>query len=225
MDITIHKFVEKSMVDGPGVRAVLFFQGCPIECFGCQNKHLWEKRQGATLSVKDVARKLAGMAAENGGNVTISGGEPFAQVRALSELLRLLKDVYGVKNIIVYTGYLWEYLTSANLPIDTHCSVLAALSRIDTLVDGPFIKALDDPFITYRGSRNQRPIDVQASLKSWGDPSVGPVILDWNLPEISIDTAGSVVLPAGLVKDFEDIGQVEKSRMCGQTKGLPDEKP
>ncbi len=197
---------------------MLFVQGCPIECPGCQNIHIWNKANGRVEPVEDVAQTLANLAGP-GGQVTISGGEPFAQPMALSELVRLLKDVHGISHIIVYSGFTWEYLTSPELPVDLHCSVIAALSRIDVLVDGPFIKALDDPFIAYRGSRNQRPIDVKASLANWGDPDIAPVVLDWGFTEIAIAADGSAFIPVGLVQDFADLGGVNKTRMCGQTKG------
>ena len=219
LNVKVHKYQANSLVDGPGERAVVFFQGCPIECPGCQNRHLWDKSQGELETVENVARRLATMAGPNG-QITISGGEPFAQPRALSALVRLLRDVYEVAHLIVYTGFTWEYLTSPDLPVDLHVSVIAALSRIDVLVDGPFVKALDDPFISYRGSRNQRPVDVQASLANWGDPSVPPVTLDWDAAEIAISLDGSAFVPVGLVKDFADLGSVNKTRLCGQTKGV-----
>lgn len=219
LNLRVHKFVESSMVDGPGCRSVVFFQGCPIECPGCQNRHLWDKSAGTMIPVEEVARQLSVMSKQTGGNVTISGGEPFAQPRALAVLLRTLRDVYEITHVIVYTGFTWEYLTSPDLPVDLHVSVIAALSRIDVLVDGPFVKALDDPFISYMGSRNQRPVDVQASLENWGDPSVPPVTLDWDAAEIAISANGAAFVPIGLVSDFSDLGSINKTRMCGQTKG------
>lgn len=210
--INYHKIEARSLVDGPGERTVLFMQGCSIHCPGCQNIHLWEHKRGFTDDTDTMAFTLAYLAGE-GGNITISGGEPFEQPMALAALLRALKDKHGIGHVIVYSGYTWEKLTSGDLPADVAVSVLAALSRIDVLVDGPFIKALDDTRITYRGSRNQRPIDVQASMQAGY-----PVVLDWDEPEIVIAGDGSVVLPIGLAAEFAEIGQVVPTRMCGQTK-------
>ena len=216
LQMSIHKIEARSLVDGPGERTVLFMQGCTIECPGCQNIHLWKKENGRVESVEAIAETLANLAGP-GGQVTISGGEPFAQPRALAILLRELKEVYGIAHVIVYSGFTWEALTSPDFaPFDVHFAVLAALSHIDILVDGPFIKALDDPFIAYRGSRNQRPIDVQASIKSLD----GPVVLDWGFTEIAISESGNAFIPVGLVQDFADLGGVNRTRQCGQTKGF-----
>jgi len=205
--IRISHFQSRSFVDGPGERAVLFMQGCPIECPGCQNRHLWTPFGGRLESEIDVADTLVNLAQEHG-NITISGGDPFAQPMALLCLVQRLREYPQVKHIIVYTGYVFENLVKA---ID---STTAALDYIDVLVDGPFIREMDDPLITYRGSRNQRPIDVPASLK-FGRA----VLLDWDHPEIVISPEGDAFMPVGLVKEFEEIGDVEKTRRCGQTKG------
>lgn len=205
--IRISHFTRKSFVDGPGERVVLFVQGCPIECPGCQNRHLWEPFGGRLESPIDVADTLANLALEHG-NITISGGDPFAQPMALLSLVQRLREYPHVKSIIVYTGYVFENLVKA---IQT---TTAALNYIDVLVDGPFIREMDDPMITYRGSRNQRPIDVPASLK------LGQaVMLDWDHPEIVISPEGSAFMPVGLVKEFAEIGDVENTRRCGQTRG------
>jgi anaerobic ribonucleoside-triphosphate reductase activating protein len=200
--IRISHIEARSFVDGPGERAVLFVQGCPIECPGCQNKHLWPASGGRMENEIEVALSLAQLAI-NHGNVTISGGDPFAQPASLLRLLQNLREFASVKHIIVYTGFLWEHL------INYH----NILKLIDVLVDGPFIRSEDDTLITYRGSRNQRPIDVQASLAA-GEV----VVLDWDNPEIVIDTDGTAFLPVGLVEEFKEIGDISKTRRCGQTK-------
>lgn len=216
--MSIHKIEAKSHVDGPGERTVLFTQGCAIHCPGCQNRHMWEIEDGRVEPVDEIAKTLKALAGP-GGSVTISGGEPFAQAGALAELVRQLKTVYGITHIIVYSGFTWEFLTHPEQPVDFHISVMAALSYIDVLVDGPFIKALDDPFIAYRGSRNQRPIDVKASFENWCGMTLEPVILDWGFTEIAIATDGGVFMPVGLAPAFAELGGTNKTRRCGQTKG------
>lgn len=210
MQINFHKIEAKSYVDGPGERTVLFMQGCPIECPGCQNRHLWPVQGGRMAPVMDVANTLA-ILAGRGGNITISGGEPFAQPVALGQLLYLLKTVHGIGHIIVYTGYLlWQ--------AHSICSTMYGhdpFDYIDVLVDGPFIKALDDPLITYRGSRNQRAIDVQASRRNQR-----VVTLNWDHPEIVITPAGNALMPVGLASEMAELGEIHKSRMCGQTREM-----
>ena len=204
--IRIDHIQARSFVDGPGERAVLFMQGCPIGCPGCQNTHLWDAFGGRAENEIDIAYTLAGLSIEHG-NVTISGGEPFAQPVALLKLVHTLRMFPTVKHIIVYSGYVYENLVQA---IN---GTTAALRYIDVLVDGPFLREMDDQTITYRGSRNQRPIDVQASLK------LGQaVMLDWDSPEIVIPANGNALLPVGLVREFQEIGTVATARRCGQTK-------
>ncbi len=93
--------------------------------------------------------------------------------------------------------------------------VNSIFSNIDVLVDGQFVREQDDPYISYRGSRNQRPIDVQASLAS-----KEIVMLDWDSPEIVIDLSGNAFMPIGLVNEFEELGSSDITRRCGQTKGF-----
>lgn len=200
--IRIHHIQARSFVDGPGERTVLFMQGCPIECPGCQNQHLWAPLAGRLENTSEVAEILSGLALGHG-NITISGGEPFAQPMSLLRLIQRLREYPHVKNILVYSGYLWEDLLK---------QYPEALSLIDILVDGPFLRSEDDTLITYRGSRNQRPIDVRASLRT------GQVVtLDWDSPEIIIPADGNTLLPIGLVREFQEIGTVESTRRCGQT--------
>lgn len=195
-----------SHVDGPGSRTVVFLQGCSIGCRGCQNKHLWPAPGGKLEATLDLALAIMDHANPN---ITISGGEPTDQ---LSELWNLLYDLRenGAKHIVVYTGRTWEQLQSLT---DGPVLFEHLLPLIDILVDGPFILERDDPLITWRGSRNQRPIDVRATLAT-GDL----VVLDWSRPEIVIDGNGNLHLPAGLASGFQPAGDLMPSRRCGQTR-------
>ena len=209
--VRINKVVEESYVDGPGRRTVVFFQGCPIECVGCQNKALWSANGGDAYDEEQLAKWLAFLA-RNHGNVTISGGEPFAQVKSLAKLVWYLKRE-GVQNIIVYSGYTWETLLNPLTGVMTW--VKTVMENIDVLVDGQFVRELDDPFITYRGSRNQRPIDVQASLCE------GKVItLDWDNPEVVITADGNALMPVGLAVEIATADILSNTRMCGQTRPI-----
>lgn len=209
MTIQMHKIIATSTVDGPGERTVLFAQGCAIGCKGCQSKHLWNPRGGREERVFDVAQTLA-MLSSRHGNVTLSGGEIMMQPEALAELVWRLRQA-GVKHIIVYTGYTWEALLSPVHP--AYPWMKQILENIDVLVDGPFIKKLDNPFLIWRGSTNQRPINVPESLAAGR-----VVILDWDNPRLVINPDGSVLLPIGLAPAFAGLGQVRESRMCGQSR-------
>lgn len=206
--IRMNKLQPHSFVDGPGDRAVIFFQGCPLACKGCQNRALWGTDGGRNVSEDAIAATLLMWSQ----NVTISGGEPFAQPEALAHLVIALRNG-GAKSIIVYTGYTWDQLMTHTHPAYPYMKYI--LSEIDVLVDGPFVKALDHNLINYRGSSNQRPIDVQASLDE------GEIILlDWDVPMMTVTQDGDLVLPVGLAMDFAETGSIEKSRMCGQTREL-----
>lgn len=145
-----------SIVDGPGIRSVVFFQGCIHHCRGCHNSGTWDVNKGTELSVAELLTELNSNAIV-GRAVTLSGGDPFLQVVELFNFVTALK--HNNYHICVYTGYLWEHIIS--VPLMCKC-----LPYIDLLIDGPFIveqKSLD---LRFRGSRNQRIIDVQASLST-----------------------------------------------------------
>lgn len=210
MKIRIHSIKPKSYVDGPGERTVVFVQGCAIGCKGCQNRALWPAEGGYLVEAKDLAQTL--VLTSKSGNYTISGGEPFNQVKPLAELVRELRRLRPQCSIILYSGYTWEVITSGMSGY--WLAVQEILDNLDILVDGPFIREQDDDLITWRGSRNQRPIDVQASLKAGA-----PVVLDWDSPEIVLDPEGAAILPVGLAVEFSGLGEQAQTRMCGQTKG------
>lgn len=207
MRIQINHIEALSHVDGPGERAVLFVQGCTIHCQFCQSKQTWSPSGGRTENVADIARTLSILALLHG-NVTISGGDPMFQPQALAELVDALR-AGGVRHILVYTGYTWEQLLDASHP--AYPFLKDILENIDVLVDGPYVRELDDDLITWRGSRNQRPIDVPESLAR------GTVVtLDWDSPRVVIDRAGNLSLPVGLASEFSTLGSIEPSRMCGE---------
>lgn len=209
MDVRINHIESVSRVDGPGVRTVVFFQGCSLACKGCQSRHLWPAEGGKAVKVADLAESLS-LLADHHGNVTISGGEALQQPAALAELVTELR-ARGVKHIIVYSGYRWEELLDDRHPVNPYLSEI--LSRIDVLVDGRFEALLDDAFINWRGSRNQRPIDVPATL------AAGQVVtLDWDTNRIIITETGDLILPAGLAGMLTGLGEVLPTRMCGSTR-------
>ena len=151
----IHK---NSVVDGPGIRDVIFFAGCEHHCKGCFSPESWNRDKGYDLEIQDIVSEL-----DMRNNVTISGGDPFHKKNRedLSKLLCYLK-VYEGKNIWVYTGYTFEELLQDIKSGDTTTAL--ALSYIDVIVDGEFHIEEKDLTIKYRGSRNQRLIDVSKTI-------------------------------------------------------------
>lgn len=210
----IAKIIHNSYVDGPGERAVLFMQGCSIRCIGCQSPHLQATEGGTHYEVNIAfayefvrqARAKQGLAHPL---VTISGGEPFDQANDLSELVFLLRD-QKVGHIVVYTGYRYEDLNIMGKGQDWLSTVL---SRLDVLVDGPYQMEHGAPGMQYRGSRNQRAIDMPATLKK------GEVVtLDWNRPEWVIKPNGNIIAPAPLARRLSQlgVGAMVATRRCGE---------
>ena len=144
-----------SIVDGPGIRTTVFCQGCPHHCPGCHNPETWEFGCGTPTEAETVLEIVRGNPLCRG--VTFSGGEPFAQAEGFAELAELLKaDGYEIAS---YTGYTFEHLRDRGTEAQRKL-----LSLLDVLVDGPFILAQRSLELVYRGSGNQRIIDVPNSL-------------------------------------------------------------
>lgn len=131
-----------SVVDGPGLRTVVFFAGCPHHCPGCHNPDSWAVEGGEDCSVQQVVEQIQQMGSHR---VTISGGEPFLQQQALYELVNVLSGY----DIYLFTGYRLEQLLDDDL-------ARRILSRIDGLIDGRYIQTLHDHSLAIRGSTNQR---------------------------------------------------------------------
>ena len=201
--------ITESFVDGPGRRAVLFLQGCPLACPGCQNKHLWPREGGREASPIDLSWQLFTANAEA---VTISGGEPFEQADSLALLLREIRKRAPHCHIIIYTGYTWQELMERAL---VNWAIVTIWRLADVIVDGRFLRDLDNGLMQYRGSANQRPIDVRATLERMErGGGIEPVVLDWDTPEVIVTTTGALLMPIGL--DLID-DPASKTRRCGQT--------
>lgn len=145
--------VAESIVDGPGIRYVIFVQGCPHHCVGCHNPGSHAPSGGTPSSVKQLWEKISALPHLDG--VTFSGGEPFLHAAALAEIGRLARAA-GL-NVMTYSGYTYERLLdmAKNDP-----SIHALLTVTNYLVDGPFLLEQRDLSLKYRGSRNQRILDV-----------------------------------------------------------------
>lgn len=146
-----------SVVDGPGLRFVIWLQGCIYACPGCHNPHTWDLEGGTPTMVRTILRKLPALMYHDG--LTLSGGEPLLQAEGLLPIAQYVKS-QGL-NIWCYSGATFEELLKENNP-----HKMAMLQYIDVLVDGRFVLALRSMDTPYRGSSNQCLVDVQASLKA-----------------------------------------------------------
>lgn len=146
----VMNILHDSVVDGEGLRTVIFFAGCPHMCKGCHNPKSWNINNGTEMTVDEVVQEVASNPLTD---VTFSGGEPFFQAKEVSQVAKRLKKLN--KNLWIYTGYTYEQLVSSN-----DCFTLELLSYCDVLVDGPFILEERDLTLKFCGSKNQRIIDL-----------------------------------------------------------------
>ncbi|WP_102407751.1 anaerobic ribonucleoside-triphosphate reductase activating protein [Parabacteroides bouchesdurhonensis] len=152
--LSIIDIIEDTTVDGPGFRTAIYAAGCPNQCPGCHNPESWDINKGKPVSTGEILEKVL---ADDFANVTFSGGDPMFQPEGFTELARAIKEK-SRKNIWCYTGYKFENIL--NNPKQAQL-----LKYIDVLVDGKFQQSLRDESLLFRGSSNQRLIDVKASLR------------------------------------------------------------
>ena len=152
--------MHESYVDGPGVRFVVFAQGCPHHCPGCHNPETWDPAKGEEWSVRDLFRIIRRLPDSVQG-LTLSGGEPFMQAGQMAELASLARK-RGM-SVVTYSGYVYDDLLDM---AGRDADVARLLEETDILVDGPFVEKLKDIGLRFRGSANQRVIDVKASREA-----------------------------------------------------------
>lgn len=152
--------IDGTSVDGPGFRTSIYFAGCDHACPGCHNPSTWPFDSGRDMDVDEVMARIV----ENDFDVTFSGGDPLYQA---SDLLPLAKAIRRAgKSIWIYTGFHFEQAV-------TNPDMLKLIKLAEVVVDGPFVESLLDYELLFRGSSNQRLIDVERSL------SAGQVV-EWN---------------------------------------------
>ena len=152
--LNLSGIISDSIVDGPGIRTTIFCQGCPHHCPGCHNPETWDFGCGTDVPVEALVDAVRSNPLCRG--VTFSGGEPFAQGEAFAKLARLLKEKgYEVAS---YSGYTFEELLAGS---DEQRDLLSA---IDVLIDGPYRQEERSLELSFRGSRNQRILDIPRSL-------------------------------------------------------------
>lgn len=152
--LSIIDIIEDTTVDGPGFRTTIYAAGCPNQCPGCHNPESWDINKGHKVSTDEILEKVL---ADDFANVTFSGGDPMFQPEGFTKLAQAIKQK-SKKTIWCYTGYKFEKILD-------NPKQAALLSHIDVLVDGRFKQAYRDESLLFRGSSNQRLIDVKASLK------------------------------------------------------------
>ena len=150
--IRVLNIIEDTMVDGPGFRTSIYCAGCKHACPGCHNPQSWDMNRGHEMTTDEI---MAVIEADPYANVTFSGGDPMYQPEGFTELARAIHQRTN-KDIWCYTGFTYESLIGE--------PQRALLEQIDVLVDGPFVERLRDDDLVFRGSSNQRLIDVQRSL-------------------------------------------------------------
>lgn len=145
--------VDGTSVDGPGLRTTIYFAGCKHHCPGCHNPQTWSFDAGKDMSQQEIIDHIV----ENDFDVTFSGGDPMYQS---SDIIPLAKQIKSMgKTIWCYTGFLFEEILSSP-------EMSKLLPYIDVVVDGLFVESLKDTELIFRGSSNQRIIDVPMSIHS-----------------------------------------------------------
>ena len=167
------------IADGPGVRVSLFVSGCRHHCKGCFNAETWDFHYGQPYTKETEEEILSLLSPSYIQGFTLLGGEPFEpeNQRELVAFVQNFKALYPKKTVWCYSGYTWEQLTG-KVPCHARCEVTdELLSLLDVLVDGRFVEAEHDISLRFRGSRNQRLLDVPKSLAAgqpvwWQDEKV-----------------------------------------------------
>ena len=145
------------MLNGDGLRVVLWVSGCAHHCRGCQNPVTWDPQDGVRFD-EEAKKEIFDQLAENYiSGITFSGGDPLfpANEEEVTELARTIREKFPEKTIWLYTGYLWEEIKDREI-----------MTYLTVLVDGKYEEALRNTQLHWKGSSNQRVIDVQESLKS-----------------------------------------------------------
>jgi len=153
----------ESLVDGPGIRVVIFVQGCDLACPNCQNPENQAMTSGREFSVREIIRmmKKAGPGRKLVRGITFSGGEPFLQAGELAQVAFEAKRIGW--DVTTYTGYTYEALSTRE-----DADIKALLDLTDYLIDGPYIHEKRDLDLKFRGSTNQRIIDMEITRKQSG---------------------------------------------------------
>ncbi len=161
MNVKLSGILQESIVDGPGLRYVVFAQGCPHKCKGCHNPKTHTFNGGLSMSVDSILDEFDANPFLDG--ITLSGGEPFCQPKAMLALVKGVKE--RGKSVVVYSGWTFEELTEK---ATKHEAVKNLLYASDILIDGRYEEAKKDLKLAFRGSGNQGVIDMVKSVAYGG---------------------------------------------------------
>lgn len=151
--ISVLKIIEDTTVDGPGFRTAIYCAGCTNHCPGCHNPESWDINNGKEMTTEEILKKIL---TDPFADVTFTGGDPMFQPEGFTELAKAIK-ANSQKTIWCYSGYTFEEIVKNEKRKEL-------LGYIDILVDGRFVQELKDESLYFRGSSNQRLIEVKASL-------------------------------------------------------------
>lgn len=157
MDMRYHNITKDDMLNGEGLRTVLWLAGCDHHCPECQNPVTWDENGGLPFDEAAKEELFGYLQRPYMTGITFSGGDPlfYRNRQGVAELMAEIRERFPEKTIWLYTGYTWEEV--CDLPY---------LSMVDVMVDGRFVAALKDNSLHWKGSSNQRVIDVKKTLKS-----------------------------------------------------------
>lgn len=167
------------VANGPGVRVSVFVSGCTHHCKNCFNQEAWDFDYGTPFSDQEIDKIIGYLEPDYVAGLSVLGGEPFekSNQEGLLPLLRKVKQRYPQKNIWCYSGYLFDHHIVGQMCPESEIT-REMLSYIDVLVDGRFIEEKKNLKLSFRGSENQRIIDVQKSLET------GKVVLWQQMEEV-----------------------------------------
>ncbi len=151
--INILQIIRGTTVDGPGFRTSIYFAGCRHECPGCHNPKSWNFDSGTPYSLDEIMEVIE----EEDFDVTLSGGDPLYHPHFIIELCKRIHFLNH--NVWLYTGFHWEEILNDS-------TLLEVVKEVDVIVDSPFILSLKDTDLQFRGSSNQRIIDVKKTLSN-----------------------------------------------------------
>ena len=156
--LRIAGIVKESIVDGPGIRLVVFAQGCKHNCPGCHNPHTHSFEDGTLISIDEIIENVRENPILDG--ITLSGGEPFEQAEGFAELAHRIHRL-GL-NVVTYTGYTYEHIMDN---LDKRKGWKSLIQESDFLIDGRFEQSQKNMLLRFRGSENQRIIDLRSSAR------------------------------------------------------------
>lgn len=158
--------IKSDIADGPGVRVGVFLSGCPHHCPGCFNQELWDYNYGKPFDTDDSKKIKELLSRPYISGISILGGEPLCNENlCVTCWLIAIAHELG-KNVWIYTGYTFDELLKRVIEVPTNVFLCIALKEVDVLVDGRFYQSLADKRLQFRGSSNQRIIDMQKTIKA-----------------------------------------------------------